>query len=246
MVLFLLIKLLGLFLKWAVPSLWVCFVLPHELSCVIPFHVLPFRSVVLLYVVLGCVVMWCGAVRCGVVWGGVVLLFVQFGFGSCIFLWVSTRATPKLHVSLWVLHTFDQLLGPPLPLPSPHLRAGAVRTPTRTGPEEAEDRRDGTRRAAEGSVWPTAYPRPRCFSLGIWPPGRPRASLGARFEAINREPQYGQSIWWPVSGSGNQAGTGLNSPAKSDSFPATSRPLPTTPLDFRLRPWFASWHYDGG
>ena len=72
------------------------------------------------------------------------------------------------------------------------------------------------------------------------------ASLGARFEAINREPQYGQSIWWPVSGSGNQAGTGLNSPAKSDSFPATSRPLPTTPLDFRLRPWFASWHYDGG
>ena len=134
-----------------------------------------------------------------------------------------------------------------LPSPSPpHLRAGAVRTPTRTGPEEAEDRRDGTRRAAEGSVWPTAYPRPRCFSLGIWPPGRPRASLGARFEAINREPQYGQSIWWPVSGSGNQAGTGLNSPAKSDSFPATSRPLPTTPLDFRLRPWFASWHYDGG
>lgn len=61
-------------------------VLPHELSCVIPFHVLPFRSVVLLYVVLCCVVMWCGAVRCGVVWGGVVRLFVQFGFGSCIFL----------------------------------------------------------------------------------------------------------------------------------------------------------------
>jgi hypothetical protein len=119
MVLFLLIKLLGLFLKWAVPSLWVCFVLPHELSCVIPFHVLPFRSVVLLYVVLGCVVMWCGAVRCGVVWGGVVRLFVQFGFGSCIFLWVSTRATPKLHVSLWVLPLLTNSSALPSPSPPP-------------------------------------------------------------------------------------------------------------------------------
>ena len=90
MVLFLLIKLLGLFLKWAVSSLWVCFVLPHELSCVIPFHVLPFRSVVLLYVVLGCVVMWCGAVRCGVGWCGAAFCTVWFrkldfplGFDTC-------------------------------------------------------------------------------------------------------------------------------------------------------------------